>query len=806
AHAHGVVHRDIKPDNVLLSGGAAVVTDFGIAKAISASRTAAPGATLTQLGTSLGTPAYMAPEQVAGDPNIDHRVDLYALGCMAFEILTGQQPFANRTPQKMLAAHLSEAPPSIVALRGDTPPALAQLVGKLLEKDPGDRPQSAGAVLQALDVAVTTSAPTMAFSGPGMFRKALLWWTVATIVVLLCTKAAIIAIGLPDWVFPGAIVIMALGLPALAITAYVQRVARHTATATPTLTPGGTMAPKMPSGTIATMAMKASPHLTWRRTRRGGVIAVGGFVVLVLLFMITRALGIGPWGSLLAAGKFNVSDKVLLADLSAESQDSSLAPVMAEAVRAALSQSNAVHVVDQADVATALQEMKRPRDTRLDDPTVVQEVAARTNAKAILGGRLVHVQSGYLVSLNLTATQGGAMLASYQATAKGVTDLLNAVDGITRKLRGKVGESLKRVQHSIPLERATTTSLEALRLYSDAVVANDVDQDYPRAVQRSRQAVAIDTTFALAWRKLAVALHNSRASTEAVDSAIGKAFRYSDRLPDLEKYLVLGEYYESDLHAADRGKALAAYQNAYAIDSTNLIALNELGRLYGMRQQSDSSLLFFRREFQRQPNLFTAGAYARAMEYAGSVDSATALLDSVMKATPAAATSQAVQGGRAQVFVATNQWDSAGAVAEILRRSRFGLIRLQGLGSAEAIALRSGQLTRAVGLDSEATALRASLTAGPPLYGLAQAQMDITFRGRAPDGVAILDAIVAGSQWAASRPNDRPYDQVVHLYALAGKPDRARAVLEQNLAIDPGAAAPDSRAMNADDRAEIALA
>ena len=100
AHERGVVHRDIKPDNVLLSGGTAVVTDFGIAKAISAARTSAPGATLTQIGTSIGTPAYMAPEQAAGDPDIDHRADIYSLGAMAYELLAGRPPFADRTAQR----------------------------------------------------------------------------------------------------------------------------------------------------------------------------------------------------------------------------------------------------------------------------------------------------------------------------------------------------------------------------------------------------------------------------------------------------------------------------------------------------------------------------------------------------------------------------------------------------------------------------------------------------------------------------------------------------------------------------------
>ena len=157
AHQRGVVHRDIKPDNVLLSGGTAVVTDFGIAKAISAARTSAPDATLTQVGTSIGTPAYMAPEQAAGDANIDHRADIYALGAMTYELLSGRQVFPDRTAQRMLAAHMGEAPQPIAELRGDVPAPLAELVMQCLAKDPNERPQSAGDIVRVLETITSGS-------------------------------------------------------------------------------------------------------------------------------------------------------------------------------------------------------------------------------------------------------------------------------------------------------------------------------------------------------------------------------------------------------------------------------------------------------------------------------------------------------------------------------------------------------------------------------------------------------------------------------------------------------------------------
>ena len=162
AHAQGVVHRDIKPDNVLLSSGTAVVSDFGIAKALSASRaddrTAHP--TLTVAGTSLGTPAYMSPEQALGDP-VDARTDVYAWGVIAYELLTGAHPFASHTTaQRLIAAHLSESPAPLATSNPAVPRDVAALVMRCLAKDPADRPTDANEILAQLSSSHVTHADT----------------------------------------------------------------------------------------------------------------------------------------------------------------------------------------------------------------------------------------------------------------------------------------------------------------------------------------------------------------------------------------------------------------------------------------------------------------------------------------------------------------------------------------------------------------------------------------------------------------------------------------------------------------------
>jgi serine/threonine protein kinase len=184
AHAHGVVHRDVKPENIMISARHALVVDFGIAKAMSAAAMAElsdDGETLTQVGTSLGTPAYMAPEQAAGDPNVNHAADLYAAGVVAYEMLAGRPPFGG-SPREVLAAHISQSPAPVGLAAPHAPPALAALVMRCLEKDPANRPASADDALASIEAMTSPNvgAPSLP-PGPGgcadvPARRSVHWW------------------------------------------------------------------------------------------------------------------------------------------------------------------------------------------------------------------------------------------------------------------------------------------------------------------------------------------------------------------------------------------------------------------------------------------------------------------------------------------------------------------------------------------------------------------------------------------------------------------------------------------------------
>ena len=598
AHANGVVHRDIKPDNVLLAAGSATVTDFGIAKAISASRTVAPGGTLTVAGTSIGTPAYMAPEQAAGDPDTDHRADFYSFGILAYELLCGQTPFQGLAPSRMLAAKLSEKPRDIRELRPDTPLALAQIVMRCLESDPANRPQNGTDIVKVLDTVTSSSSseatPIILAGGQIRLGRAIAMWAGATLLVALTAWAATAVIGLPEWVLPGSAGVMLLGLPMIFLTAYVQRTAYRAYTTTPAFTPGGTSTTS--HGTMAGLAIKASPHMSWRRTWIGGAVAVGAFAALVLAFMVMRALGIGPAGSLIGKGAFGAKDMIVVADFKSPPSDSSLGGTAAEALRTDLAQSTSLKVLTRAAVTEDLRLMQLKADARVGYE-LAREIASREGAKAVLDGEITQLGASYVVAARLVNAQTGDELASFRRTASNVNELVAALGALSKDVRSKVGESLRNVRETNPLERVTTSSLPALKKYVEGLELISETGDNARGRVPLLEAVRLDSTFAMAWRRLAATYGNQPGTQGDAQHAISEAFKHRDHLSEEERLLTEAGYYDWG-PLPDHERAIAAYESVIERDSTNPSAVNNVGNLYQEK-----------RDFARAEERFTRASY-----------------------------------------------------------------------------------------------------------------------------------------------------------------------------------------------------
>ena len=783
AHARGVVHRDIKPDNVLLSGGTAVVTDFGIAKALNVARAATETSAgtigaLTGLGTAIGTPAYMAPEQAAGDPDADHRVDIYAFGCLAYELLAGAPPFSGLTPQKLLAAQMSERPRPIEQLRPEVPPALAAIVAQCLEKDPDARPGSVSQLLTALDgVSTTGSAEAMPGSlhgGPGMFRKAIVLYVVSFIVVAVLARAAVTGIGLPDWVFPGALIAMALGLPAVLLTGYAQRVTRQAVTMTPTYTPGGS--PATNHGTMAQLAMRANPHLSWRRTARWGGYAMTVFALLVAGAMTLRALGIGPFGTLFAAGTMRADDRIVVADFASPS-DSSLGQTIAQGVKADLAQSSAVQVLSDGTVANTLGLMRRS-DARLT-LAVAREVAQRAGARMVVDGSVAPLGTGFLVTLRLVTADSARELASYRESVDSPGALIGAVGVMTRKLRGRIGESLRDVQQSPRLAEVTTTSLEALRKYSEGRRALLREGDRPKFFRLLNEAIALDSSFATAYMSMAMEMNNRGGRQAEASRLIARAFVLRDRLPLSEQHGVEAAYYmfgprdvrdsakviaaelAGAADPADRGRSLnnvavnyawtgrytqadSMYRLAIARDSVNSYPLSNLAHLYrvtGQAARAESVTAELQRRFPSP----RATAYAAQFVAArGATDSALAVL-------------RHAAADRSDVFVQERlSWEEAMITAAAGRLRDFEQAKTQERTARQTRGIVSAALDEV----------------------LARASAYAMVAGDRVRAQRVLDSASVATSIEKLAPEDRPYVAAASAYAYAGRLAEAKRYLQ----------------------------
>jgi tetratricopeptide (TPR) repeat protein/tRNA A-37 threonylcarbamoyl transferase component Bud32 len=780
AHGHGVVHRDIKPDNVLLAGGSATVADFGIAKAITAARASAPGATLTQLGTALGTPAYMAPEQAAGDPGTDQRADIYAFGVMAYEMLAGHAPFHGLTPQKLLAAHMAERPPSVAELRGDIPPAMADLVMRCLEKDADRRPQSAADIVRYLDTVTSgsgqTVAPAVLLGAHVSLTKALGLYAGASVVAVVLAKAAIVGIGLPDWVLPGVVLVMALGLPVILVTAWVQRATRRVLTTTPTLTPGGT---PVEQGTLVTMAIKASPHMSWRRTAIGGVAAVGALVLLTGAWMTMRALGIGPAASLISSGKLGERERVILADFKSPATDSLLGPTVTEAFRTDLGQSRSLSVMPASAVRGVLQRMQRPTNVRVDY-AVAREIATREGIKAVIDGDVVSLGGSYVLSARLVSAQSGEELATFRETADEAKDIIPAISRLSKSVRSRVGESLRAVQGARTLDKVTTPSLEALQRYVTAMRAVEVDGDFARFEELMNEAISIDTGFAMAYRKLAIELGNRALQRPRVESLLQKAFDHVDRLSETERYIMLGSYYNQG-PKPDEDKAAAAYESLLEIDPVNVTALNNLAVIYFERRDFAKAADLAQRAVAAQP---TAAVFfinvVESQLHLGKVREAEAAIAVAAQNMPR---NPEVAFLRVDVAAEQLRVDSAAAIMDSLIKARPNDVATHRNAEFNLSGLREVTGRLAISQRHLAAARQFARQLGNPQASLNavldSADVDSWYRGQNARALGVVDRVVALPLFDSVPPAQRPYARAGELYARLGKPDKARGLLRE---------------------------
>ena len=624
-----------------------------------------------------------------------------------------------------------------------------------------------------------------------------LWTTIrrarllAVLVVYLGASFAVLeavsligdGVGLPDWVTPFALVLLLVGLPIIVATALVQ-------SAPPPSPEASVEVPaefdafarveertEQPT-TASDVAAVAKHWLTWRKAITGGVLAFALLGVVTTGYMVMRTLGVGPVGSLVAAGVIDARDRIILADFENHTPDSLLAITVTETFRVDLSQSPVVSLAHRDYVKSVLERMRREPDSPLDED-LAREVAVRQGLKAVIVGEVGTAGSGYVLSAELISASDGEVFAAYRETAKDPDAIIRAIDRLSKRFRGKIGESLKSIRQEQPLEKVTTSSLEALRKYSQAMRAMDIEGDEARGLALLEEAIALDTTFAVAYRAIGITLSNRFEERARAFAAMSKAVEYAERLPDRERYKTLGDYYSTVTY--EREKAITAFRTALDKYPDYVGALNNLAILYGDMRDHERALELYERALELDST--AVAIYTNVAERQvtlGRSDEAAYTLERMAANLPGHPWFH-----RAASALASSHGDYTAAEVELkeLRESRKESLywrgetsnwlgRLAQLRGHLAEAERHWQDAMAVG---EERALPGEYLAAA--FNLAQ--IDIFIRGEPAAARDRIEEALARYPFSSMDALDRPYNFLSQTYAHAGEPTKAKQFMAE---------------------------